>query len=299
MKTFYIICLVILTAMLADANAATAKKKIAWAKDYTVAQAQAKKANKPIMIDFYTDWCTWCKKLDTDTYSNKTVVTYVTKSFVAVKVNAEKEGKGLSAKYGITGFPTIMIVDASGTPIGKIIGYVTPVDFIKQAKQVIAGKGELAALLIKYEKDPANADLCYKVIARYATLGESDKVLAIVDKAEKAGMKDDGIYVVKIYNAAGDVLRAKSDFANAVPYYNKAVLGAKDTGDLAYARFSIGACLALQNKYQEALTELQEVLKIKGCPDNIKTATEQGITWLEEKIKTPPATPPAPPTVSN
>jgi thioredoxin-related protein len=49
------------------------------------------KAPKKIFIDFYTDWCGWCKKMDKTTFSDPAVAEYVNKNFYAVKFNAEQK----------------------------------------------------------------------------------------------------------------------------------------------------------------------------------------------------------------
>jgi thioredoxin-related protein len=49
------------------------------------------KAPKKIFIDFYTDWCGWCKKMDKSTFSDPAVAEYVNKNFYAVKFNAEQK----------------------------------------------------------------------------------------------------------------------------------------------------------------------------------------------------------------
>lgn len=46
---------------------------------------------KPILIDVYTDWCGWCKKMDATTYDNKTIVEYINNNFYAVKFDAEQK----------------------------------------------------------------------------------------------------------------------------------------------------------------------------------------------------------------
>lgn len=118
--------------------------ELKWANNYDDALAQAKKDKKLIMVDIYTDWCGWCKKLDKDVYSNKDVQAKLEKSFVVVKINPEKSQKNakLSKEFGTTGFPHIVFLDASGKKISEIGGY-QPADafgqsldaVIKQAKK--------------------------------------------------------------------------------------------------------------------------------------------------------------------
>ncbi len=48
-----------------------------------------KKNPKPILVDLYTDWCGWCKRMDATTYKNKVIVDYINKHFYAVKMDGE------------------------------------------------------------------------------------------------------------------------------------------------------------------------------------------------------------------
>lgn len=53
----------------------------------------AVKESKPLLIDMYTDWCGYCRKMDKTTYSNARVVELINNHFIAVKFNPEKNGK--------------------------------------------------------------------------------------------------------------------------------------------------------------------------------------------------------------
>lgn len=48
-----------------------------------------KKNPKPLLIDVYTDWCGWCKKMDQTTYKNDVLVEYINENFHAVKLDGE------------------------------------------------------------------------------------------------------------------------------------------------------------------------------------------------------------------
>lgn len=108
---------------------------ITWQSSLDSAMAQAMSSGKPIMADFYTEWCGWCKKLDSDTYSDRTV-NGLAEQFVCVKIDGDKE-KGLIQKYGVKGFPTIIFMKADGAVIDSVIGYRAPDPFAKIMNAVL------------------------------------------------------------------------------------------------------------------------------------------------------------------
>jgi thioredoxin 1 len=105
-----------------------AATKVNWLRSYDEALAAAKKDNQPIMIDFYADWCKWCRELDGDTYVNKDVVALAQK-FVSLKVDADVEGE-LSSRYKVVGLPTILFINPDGKEIHRVVGYRPPGQFV-------------------------------------------------------------------------------------------------------------------------------------------------------------------------
>ena len=107
---------------------------VKWQSSYQQALAQAKSEKKLVMVDIYTDWCGWCKRLDKDVYANAAVAEALAKHFIPVKVNPEKsrEGAELAKKFGTQGFPHIVFVNGNGEKVAEISGYLPPTDFIGQ-----------------------------------------------------------------------------------------------------------------------------------------------------------------------
>jgi thiol:disulfide interchange protein len=103
---------------------------IEWLTSMDAAMETAARQNRPMMIDFYTDWCTWCKRLDADTYADKQVIA-AGAGFVAVKLNADVE-RALAEKYKVTGFPTVLFTDAAGNEIRRVLGYRPPQSFLAE-----------------------------------------------------------------------------------------------------------------------------------------------------------------------
>lgn len=110
----------------------------------------AKSSQKPIMVDFYTEWCGWCKKLDSDTYSDPDVKK-LAEEFICVKIDGDKE-RGLVSKYNISGYPTILFLNYEGTVVNQVVGYEGPSDFAKTMKVVLERTKKAAPVAREPEK---------------------------------------------------------------------------------------------------------------------------------------------------
>ncbi len=108
---------------------------IGWIRDMAQAKEAAIAQNKPILIDFYTEWCGWCKRLDKDTYANAKVIE-AAKNFICVKIDAEKE-KQLTASYNVRGFPSTVFLKSDGSLIEVVPGYLPPKDFFALLDRIL------------------------------------------------------------------------------------------------------------------------------------------------------------------
>jgi thioredoxin-related protein len=117
---------------------------------YTIEEAEklAKELPRPIFVDTYTDWCSWCKKLDNETFAHPVIVDILNTKYYAVKFNAEgKEEvtfKGMKfkndGKYGRAhqlavallqgkmGYPTVVFLNENADLVTSIAGFRGPKD---------------------------------------------------------------------------------------------------------------------------------------------------------------------------
>ncbi len=102
---------------------------------------QAKTGKKKILVDVYTDWCGWCKKMDKEVFNHELVAPYLSNQYVLIKLNAESDAaasyknqktseRGLAQAFGVTGYPTLLFLESNGEYITPLPGYVKAEDFL-------------------------------------------------------------------------------------------------------------------------------------------------------------------------
>jgi thiol:disulfide interchange protein len=115
----------------------------------------------PVFIDFYTDWCGWCKVLDAKVYTDPAVRDLFEKRFVAMKLNAEDKGEGtdLAKKFKVRGYPTAVIVDpASKGEVDRIVGFSPADQYAKRLREIADGKDTFLSLKKRVEASPDDLD---------------------------------------------------------------------------------------------------------------------------------------------
>ena len=154
MKTTRILAITSVAVLLASrvfaAEAPAAEAKDPWRTDFDASLATAGEQGRAVLLDFTgSDWCVWCHRLDNEVFSKQAFLDYARDNLVLVKLDfpekiklpaeLEAQNHGLSDKYGVTGYPTIVIVDAKGTEIGRL-GYMEggAKTFVRAVKKAIA-----------------------------------------------------------------------------------------------------------------------------------------------------------------
>lgn len=151
------------------------------------ARQAAEERDTLVMLDFYTDWCTWCKRLERETFADPAVRDELA-AMVALKLNAEKSGAEAAAQYGVDSYPTIVFTDPDGEEVDRILGYRGPEDFVREVQRIRAGDTFMACLAT-LDEDPANLEALERAVSGF--LDRSDTGAAI-ERIEAFHAADDG-----------------------------------------------------------------------------------------------------------
>ena len=128
-----------------------AAAKPGWLTSYEEAQKEAQAKNKLLLMDFTgSDWCGWCIMLDKEVFSKAEFQEYAKKNLVLLELDFPRQkrmppevtaqNEKLAVKYGIQGFPTVVVFNSSGKPLGAL-GYTAggPQAIIAQLERLRKG----------------------------------------------------------------------------------------------------------------------------------------------------------------
>jgi thioredoxin-related protein len=105
-----------------------------WTEDYASAVAQAKKEHKMLLLDFTgSDWCVWCQRTDKEVFATQKFKDFADQKLILVRLDfpnakpqtdaLKAQNVGLRDKYGVEGYPTLVVLDAKEKVVFSQLGY--------------------------------------------------------------------------------------------------------------------------------------------------------------------------------
>ena len=113
----------------------TTQTKVNWLYDWNEASTRAQNEDKLVMINFYTDACPECKRLDSGAFSDDELAAFLNDNLVPLKSNAAESD--LWRSYDILGVPTTVFTSPQGTEIGRITGRAPPDEFYQLTQAIL------------------------------------------------------------------------------------------------------------------------------------------------------------------
>ncbi|HEY7160887.1 MAG TPA: thioredoxin family protein, partial [Acidobacteriota bacterium] len=132
-----------------------------WVTDFNKALTEAKQDSKPIFVDVYAEWCTWCHKLDKEVYSDPKFTEYM-KNYVLARIDSEDgaQGTNVAQKYDVDSLPTMIVLSPQGKILDRITGFMTTPKLIEELEYV-------RKLLDAEAKNSTNVDASFVLAGAY------------------------------------------------------------------------------------------------------------------------------------
>jgi thiol:disulfide interchange protein len=113
---------------------------VTWESEWDAAFQRARAEGKPVMANFYAEWCVWCKHLETVTFRDRKVATMIADTLVPVNIDIDGDVKDLVRDQKIQAPPTIVLYTAEGEELGRIPGYLPPGNFLTVVEKILNGE---------------------------------------------------------------------------------------------------------------------------------------------------------------
>ncbi|MDD5066335.1 MAG: cytochrome c biogenesis protein CcdA [bacterium] len=98
----------------------------------------ARSENKPVLMDFYADWCSECREMDAETFSRPDVQALL-KDYITIRIDLTRQNspaRKISEKYRVLSLPTIILFDPAGNETKRLFGYYAPDNFVQDLKKI-------------------------------------------------------------------------------------------------------------------------------------------------------------------
>ncbi len=242
---------------------------VQWQPDWDSATSVAKLEHKPIMVDLYTDWCVWCKKLDSDVYPTKTVGAAAAQ-FVSVRLDAEKTEAGhkLAEHFGITGFPAVLFLDSDGSPVGFIGGFAPPAKFAETMNEIGQDYRDYPALVAKVKANPGDATAAVRLAEIDINRASPADALTVADALTQHG---GGAKAASLYNTVADYYNQTEQYETATQIFQKALSYGRNRRDVVVAaHMGLVTSYGGQHKAPELDNELVTLIQLPDTPSDVK-----------------------------
>ena len=149
----------------AAGTAPAAPAAVRFVTNLEAARAEAREKKRPLLLNFHTRWCGWCRKMDRETFRDSRVAGRAEKDAVFVSHDAEDGAAGtrLARSLRVGSFPTMVVVDADLKEVDRIRGYKPPDQFLAELDGILRKPAQIETLLERARSEPGDPQVLFDV----------------------------------------------------------------------------------------------------------------------------------------
>ena len=139
MKRHCTVCLAILAGLLifglGPTDEARSGNQINW-HTYDEGMTEARQSGKSIVFYFHADWCTYCVRMQKETFAHDSVIDFMNTKVIAVKVDVDQE-KQIARTFGVRGLPATVLLMRNGNQVGPMPGFIPPKSYLAMLTKIM------------------------------------------------------------------------------------------------------------------------------------------------------------------
>jgi thiol-disulfide isomerase/thioredoxin len=107
---------------------------IQWVRSYSEGMNLAKESNRPVLVDFWSEWCLPCRQMDKDVYTDLKLIE-AARRFVFIRVDADSD-RATTLRFGIKALPMKLFLDPRETILLQVKGFTKASELLDMMKQI-------------------------------------------------------------------------------------------------------------------------------------------------------------------
>ena len=235
-------------------------------KYYDVALETAREKSMPVLLDFYTDWCGWCKRLDSITFRDSAVAA-LSEKIIFAKINGGQDTVARE-KHSIQGYPSLVLLDSAGQEIDRIGGFLPPDEFVITINNYLQGIGTLDYYLAIADTG-STPEIDFALAQKYGDRGLFDKSEEYFQKVIKTNKNNEGSFTSASMMALADISLRLDRYDEAIARYNMVKKKFPDSTTVNDADIYIAICHREKGDTTAAIKAFEDFLiNYPNSPDS-------------------------------
>ena len=183
-----------------DVDKQTARGMVAWFDGtFDEAVAHAVGTNKLVMIEFWADWCGWCKQHESENLSDRKVVASFER-FVCIGADLSvdedgnflrPEAEALMKRFAVRRFPTLVFVDGEGQAVDLVSGFLPAQSLLAEVDRIARGDKTVGYWKARIDSSLGGLESRYQYALKLDALGDFagyQREIAFIEKADPDGV---------------------------------------------------------------------------------------------------------------